>query len=129
MGIRRMWLGLAVAVMGLSVATGCSSSSEEADARLAVLEAEAQELDVVLDSVEERLLGNQAMLQTWQEMGRRHRQVSQLHCQTAEPHMVARMVHYDKQEEKARQNKRRRSDSVASNATMLTSGKSSKRSN
>lgn len=129
MGIRRMWLGLAVAAMGLSLGTGCEASSEEADARLAVLEAEAQELDVVLDSVEERLLGNQAMLQTWQEMGRRHQQVSALHCQTAEPHMVARMAHYEKLEEKVRQNKRRRSDSVAANSTMLTSGTSSKRSN
>ncbi|MFP2931695.1 hypothetical protein ACLESO_42240 [Pyxidicoccus sp. 3LG] len=132
MGIRRMWLGLAVAAVGLSVGTGCSSPDDaESEARLAALEAEAEEMDTVLDSVEERLLGNQAMLQTWQEMGRRHQQVTQLHCQTADAHMVALMKHYEKQDEKARQLKRRRSGSVAAVDTVLTSGKggSPKRSN
>ena len=126
MGIRRMWLGLGVAVVGLSLSTGCMSPSDEAQARLAALEAEGEEMDVVLDNVEERLLGNQAMLQTWQEMGRRHQQVTQLHCQTSDAHLTALMKHYDKQEEKARQMKRRR---VAAVDTVLTSGKSAPRGN
>ncbi len=72
------------------------------------------------------MLGNQAMLQTWQEMGRRHQQVTQLHCQTSDAHLTALMKHYDKQEEKARQMKRRR---VAAVDTVLTSGKSAPRGN
>jgi hypothetical protein len=122
-----MWLGLGVAAVALSLSTGCMSPSQEAEERLAALEAEGQEMDIVLDSVEERLLGNQAMLQTWQEMGRRHQQVTQLHCQTSNSHLMALMQHYDKQEEKARQMKRRRVASVDS--TVLTSGKASQRSN
>ncbi|GEM_PF-940370 len=123
MGIRRMWLGLAMAAVGLCLGTGCMSPSEEAEARLAALEAEAEEMDVVLDSVEERLLGNQAMLQTWQEMGRRHQQVTQLHCQTSDAHLMALVQHYDKQEEKARQLKRRRGTVAAVDSSVLTSGK------
>ncbi|NTX05477.1 hypothetical protein HUA74_28335 [Myxococcus sp. CA051A] len=124
MGMQR-WLGLSVVVVGLSVTTGCSTPSEESQERLAALEAEAEQLDAVLDNVEERLLGNQAMLQTWQEMGRRHQEVTQLHCQTSEPHMLARMKHYEKMEERVKQMRRR--SSVAAVDTVLTSGKSSKR--
>jgi hypothetical protein len=115
-----------MAAAGLLFGTGCSSSSSEAEQRLAALEAEGEEMDNALDTVEERLLGNQAMLQTWQELGRRHQDVTQLHCQTADPHMVALMKHYEKQEEKGRQLKRRRS--VAAVDTVLTSGKAPKRS-
>ncbi|WP_164011817.1 hypothetical protein [Pyxidicoccus trucidator] len=129
MGIRRMWLGLGVAAVGLSLGTGCMSPSSESEERLAALEAEAEELDVALDDVEERLLGNQAMLQTWQEMGRRHQQVTQLHCQTADTHLMALMKHYDKQEEKARQMKRRRGTVAAVDSSVLTSGKAPKRGN
>jgi hypothetical protein len=128
-GIRRMWLGLTVAAVGLSLGTGCMSPSPEAEERLAALEAEAEEMDVALDDVEERLLGNQAMLQTWQEMGRRHQQVTQLHCQTADTHLMALMKHYDKQEEKARQMKRRRGTVAAVDSSVLTSGKAPKRGN
>lgn len=122
MGIRRKWLGLAVASVGLSLATGCMSPSPEAEARLAALEAEEKQMDIVLDSVEERLLGNQAMLQTWEEMGRRHQQVTQLHCQAANSHVAGLMKHYEKMEEKARMLKRRRG-TVAAVDAVLTSGK------
>jgi len=121
-GIRRKWLGLA-AVMGVFLGTGCTSSSREAQERLAVLEAEGKAMDEVLDSVEERLLGNQAMLQTWQELGRRHRQVTQLHCESSDPHMVAMMNHYKKQEERARQLRRRRGGVASVDKAVLTSGK------
>ncbi|NMO17630.1 hypothetical protein HPC49_41045 [Pyxidicoccus fallax] len=127
MGIRRTWLGLAVAAVGLSLGTGCMSPSPEAEARLAALEAEGEQMDIALDNVEERLLGNQAMLQTWQELGRRHQEVTQLHCQTSDAHLMALMKHYDKQEEKARQMKRRRVAAVDS--AVLTSGKAPQRGN
>ncbi len=123
MGIRRKWLGLS-AVMGLFLATGCASSSQEAQERLAVLEAEGEAMDAVLDSVEERLLGNQAMLHRWQELGRRHQEVTQLHCESSDPHMVAMMKHYKKQEDRARQLRRRRGGVAAVDTSVLTSGKS-----
>ncbi|ABF91645.1 putative lipoprotein [Myxococcus xanthus DK 1622] len=122
MGIRRRWLGLSM-VMGLSLGTGCMSPSQEAQERLAALEAEGEAMDAVLDSVEERLLGNQAMLQTWQELGRRHQQVTQLHCETSDPHMIAMMKHYKKQEDRARQLKRRGSGVASVDKAVLTSGK------
>ncbi|QDE65845.1 hypothetical protein [Myxococcus xanthus] len=122
MGIRRRWLGLSM-VMGLSLGTGCMSPSQEAQERLSALEAEGEAMDAVLDSVEERLLGNQAMLQTWQELGRRHQQVTQLHCETSDPHMVAMMKHYKKQEDRARQLKRRGSGVASVDKAVLTSGK------
>jgi hypothetical protein len=125
-GIRRKWLGLAVVSVGLSLATGCMSPPPEAEARLASLEAEEQELDTVLDSVEERLLGNQAMLQTWEELGRRHQQVSEVHCQAANAHLAGLMKHYEKMEEKTRTLKRRRGGSVAAVDAVLTSGKAPK---
>nr|WP_228558108.1 MULTISPECIES: hypothetical protein [Myxococcus] len=99
------------------------SPSQEAQERLAALEAEGEAMDAVLDSVEERLLGNQAMLQTWQELGRRHQQVTQLHCETSDPHMVAMMKHYKKQEDRARQLKRRGSGVASVDKAVLTSGK------
>lgn len=126
MGIRRKWLGVSMAAVGLLLGTGCSGPSPEDEARLAALEAEGEEMDSALDSVEERLLGNQAMLQTWQELGRRHQDVTQLHCQSADSHMVALMKHFEKQEEKGRQ-LRRRGRGVAAVDTVLTSGKASKR--
>ncbi|MCE9668889.1 hypothetical protein LY474_13790 [Myxococcus stipitatus] len=125
MGMQR-WLGLSVVVVGLSLGTGCSTPSDEDQARLAELEAEARRMDAALDTVEERLLGSQAMLQTWQELGRRHQQVTQLHCQSSDAHMVARMKHYEKMEERGRQ-LRRRSSVAAVDSTVLTSGKAAKR--
>ncbi|QSQ20987.1 hypothetical protein JY651_38155 [Pyxidicoccus parkwayensis] len=128
MGIRRKWLGLAVTSVGLSLATGCMSPPPEAEARLASLQAEEEQMDTVLDNVEERLLGNQAMLQTWEELGRRHQQVSELHCATANAHLAGLMKHYEKMEEKGRMLKRRRG-SVAAVDPVLTSGKAPRISN
>src|SRR5688572_7751694 len=100
------WLGLVVAAVSLS--TGCATPAEDdGAARLAALEAEAEEMDAALDMVETRLLGNQAMLMTWQELGRRHKQVSALHCQHSDKHLEAIVTHYKKQEDKARSLKRR----------------------
>lgn len=123
--MRRMWLGLSV-VAGVVLGTGCGTSPEDAEARLAALEAEGKQMDEALDTVEERLLGSQSMLAMWQEMGRRHQQVSAIQCKVADEHLVAIMKHYDKQEEKARKIRTRRGsgDSVAAvDSTVLTSGK------
>ena len=125
MGERRgSWLGLVVAAV--SLATGCATPPEDDGAqRLAALEAEGRQMDEALDTVETRLLGNQAQLMTWQELGRRHQQVSALHCQNSETHMEAILKHYQRQEEKARGLKRR---VAAVDSSMLTSGKAPKRS-
>ncbi|MDC0711441.1 hypothetical protein POL68_23420 [Stigmatella sp. ncwal1] len=113
-------IGLGMAALALTGSTGCFSPPPEAEARLAALEAEAQKMDEALDTVEERLLGNQAQVQLWQELGRRHKQVSEVHCQHADVHTTAILAHQQKQEEKARLNRRR---SVASvDTVVLTSG-------
>jgi hypothetical protein len=114
-------VSLGMAALALSGTAGCFSPPPEAEARLAALEAEGQKMDEALDAAEERLLGNQAQVQLWQEMGRRHRQVSAVHCQHADVHTTAILAHQQKQEEKARLNKRR---SVAAvDPAVLTSGK------
>jgi hypothetical protein len=124
MGERRVkWLGLVLAAVSLS--TGCAEPPADGAERLAALEAEAKQMDEVLDTVETRLLGNQAHLMLWQEMGRRHQQVSALHCQNSDTHMEAILKHYKRQEEKARGMKRR---VAAVDSSMLTSGKAPKRS-
>ncbi|ADO75864.1 hypothetical protein [Stigmatella aurantiaca] len=114
-------IGLGMAALALSGSTGCFSPPPDAEARLLALEAEGQKMDEALDTVEERLLGSQAQVQLWQELGRRHRQVSAVHCQHADEHTTAILAHQQKQEEKARLNKRR---SVAAvDTAVLTSGK------
>lgn len=124
MGERRGgWLGLVLAAVALS--TGCAEPPSDGAERLAALEAEGKQMDQALDDVETRLLGNQAQLMTWQELGRRHKQVSALHCQNADTHMEAILKHYQRQEEKTRGLKRR---VAAVDSSMLTSGKAPKRS-
>nr|WP_199741758.1 hypothetical protein [Corallococcus sp. CA047B] len=130
MGMRRMWLGL-TAVVGLAVvSTGCGGPTpEDAEARLAVLEAEGKQMDQALDAVEDRLMGSQGRLAMWSELGRRHQEVSVVQCKVADAHLAAIMKHYDKQDQKARTVKQR--NSMASvDTSVLTSGKaSSQRSN
>lgn len=124
MGERRGgWLGLVLAAVALS--TGCAEPPGDGAERLAALEAEGRQMDQALDDVETRLLGNQAQLMTWQELGRRHKQVSALHCQNSDAHMEAILKHYQRQEEKTRNLKRR---VAAVDSSMLTSGKAPKRS-
>jgi len=101
MGGMRTLLWTCVGVTAV-LSSGCFSPSKEAEARLASLQAEGQSMDQGLDSVEERLLGNQAMLQQWQEMGRRHNKVTQVHCAAAESHLVAMSGHEERQVAKAR---------------------------
>jgi hypothetical protein len=119
--MRRMWLGLAAAV-GLAVAPGCGRSPEEDEARLAVLEAEAKQMDKALDAVEDRLLSSQGRLAMWNELGRRHQEVSAIQCKVADAHIAAILKHEDKQNQKARMIKQRNS-MAAVDTSVLTSGK------
>ena len=111
-----------VAVAGLCgfALLGFGGSDAQAEQRLAVLETEAAQLDAALDTVEERLLGNQAQLQLWAELGRRHKQVSAVHTQQSGAHFEAMVAYMDRVQEKARGLKRRR---VASAEPVLTSGR------
>ncbi|MDY7226173.1 hypothetical protein [Hyalangium rubrum] len=115
-------LGVGAAILTMALSTGCAEEPADAQERLAALEAEGRQMDAALDTVEERLLGNQAQVHLWQELGRRHQQVSAIHCQHADMHLAALLKHQEKQEEKARQLKRRR-HVAAVDSTVLTSGK------
>jgi hypothetical protein len=115
-------LALSVGVVALALASGCAEPPPDAEARLAALEAEGKQMAEALDTVEERLLGNQARLHLWQELGERHKTVSAVHCKHADANLAAMLEHHEKQEQKARKLKRRRH--VASvDAVVLTSGK------
>ena len=114
-------LALGVGVMALALSAGCAQPPPDAEARLAELEAEGQKMDEALDTVEERLLVNQARMHLWQELGERHKEVSAVHCRHAHGNVEAIIEHEEKQEEKARKLRRRHVASVDS--TVLTSGK------
>ncbi|KFA91254.1 MULTISPECIES: hypothetical protein [Archangium] len=117
-GRTRRW-GLGLAAMALWLASGCVGPPEDAEARLAQLEAEDKQMDAALDAVETRLLGNQSKLHLWQELERRHEQVSAIQCRVADEHLMAIARHYEKQEAKARQlSKRRRM--AAMDAAVMT---------
>lgn len=117
-GRTRRW-GLGLAAVALWLASGCVAPPEDAEARLAQLQAEEERMDAALDEVETRLLGNQSKLHLWQEMERRHEQVSAIQCRVADEHLLAIAKHYEKQEAKARQLARRRR-MAAMDAAVLT---------
>jgi hypothetical protein len=100
----------------------------DAQERLAELQAEEERMKAALDSVEVRLLGNQARLQLWQELERRHQQVSAVQCRQADSHLVEMARFFAEQEEKARQLRRRRR-MAAVDSSVLTSVKKEHRVN
>lgn len=110
---------LGVGVMALAVSSGCAQPPPDAEARLAALEAEGQRMNEALDTVEERLLGNQARVHAWQELGERHKEVSAVHCKHAHGNVEAIIAHEERQDEKARGLRRRQVASVDS--VVLTS--------
>jgi len=116
---------LALSVVALALMAGCARPPPDAEARLAALEAEGEKMDAALDTVEERLLGNQARMHLWQELAVRHKSVSAVHCQHADANLAAMLAHHEKQEEKARKLRRRR-HVAAVDAMVLTSGKTAK---
>lgn len=119
-GRTRRW-GLGLAAVALWLSSGCAEPPEDAEARLAQLEAEDKRMDAALDVVETRLLGNQSKLHLWQEMERRHEQVSAIQCRVADEHLMAIAKHYEKQEAKARQLSKRRRMAAVDAAVMTGS--------
>ncbi|HEX8818299.1 MAG TPA: hypothetical protein VF794_00105 [Archangium sp.] len=117
-GTRHWGLGLAAV---LWLASGCGTPPEEAEARLAALQAEEEQMDAAFDAVETRLLGNQSKMHLWQELGRRHEEVSAIQCRVADEHLMGIAKHLAQQEAKARQVHKRR-QMAAVDSTMLTSG-------
>ncbi|WP_309889840.1 hypothetical protein [Archangium sp.] len=113
--------GLGLAAVALWLASGCGTPPEEAEARLAELQAEEERMDAAFDEVETRLLGNQGKTHLWQELGRRHAQVSEIQCRVADEHLLSMAKHLEKQEAKARQVRKRRR-MAAVDSRMLTSG-------
>lgn len=100
------WRGLVLA--GAVVALpGCFSAPPGSAERLAQIEREGVELQRAADAVEEKLLGNQAMMHTWEELGRRHRQVSAIVVRNQLEHFDDMVLHMEQQQEKARLLKRR----------------------
>ncbi len=121
-GGTRHW-GLGLAAMVLCLSSGCGAPPDEAEARLAELQAEEARMDAALDEVETRLLGNQATMHLWQELGRRHQEVSAIQCRVADEHLLGIAKHLEKQEEKARRMHRRRRMAAVDSAMLTSSGR------
>ncbi|PTL84597.1 hypothetical protein DAT35_05880 [Vitiosangium sp. GDMCC 1.1324] len=124
--MRRKGLGLAAAVLWL--ASGCAAPPEDAEARLAELQAEDERMDAALDEVETRLLGNQSMMHLWAELGRRHQEVSAIQCRVADEHLMGMAKNLEHQQEKARRLKKGRS-MASVDSSVLTSGSRERLSN
>ena len=88
------------------VAPGCFGPSAESQASLAQVKKEGRELERRLDDVEGRLLGNQAMVLEWQELGRRHQEVSAIACGNAVAHTAQMVALHERQLEKERAKRR-----------------------
>jgi hypothetical protein len=118
----RVWALLAVlAAAGLA----CDQSPRAAAERLSGLNARGAELERALEDVEERLVGNQARVHMWEEMGRRHEHVSALACENVSAHVVEMAKRLDVQHEKRRVRRGRpHARSPAMSAVQLNAGRS-----
>ncbi len=76
-------VGVGCCVLGLAVASGCVKAPPESAQRLAETKKAEIELEIQLSQLEDRLLGAQAAVHMWQEIGRRHEQVSVVACENA----------------------------------------------
>lgn len=99
---------MGLGALGLLMGTGCFDAPPEAQARLERLQAEGAELEEAIDEVGGRLLGGRAVVSLWEEMGWRHRSVSEIACQTASTHLAAMDKHQDKLLQRTRQHRRQR---------------------
>jgi hypothetical protein len=63
-----------------------SCAPPDAEVRLARLEAEHRNLEATFDSLEDRLLVNQARVRFWREMRDRHESVTAIACASLEEH-------------------------------------------
>jgi hypothetical protein len=113
--------GLAGVVI-LGLASGCWAplGDAEAEARLARLEAEDSRLRAAFDSVETRLLGEQGRVHLWQELGRRHADVSAIQCRVTEQHLAGMARHLEHQADKERQLAQQRSMAVAGSPALTS---------
>jgi len=102
-GGSRYW-GIVVVGAALVGGTGCFAPPPEAVARLEEVKRQSADLDVAADTLEERFLGNQAKVQLWQELQRRHKNVSQIAIANHQSHLDEMMKLYAAQQEKARRN-------------------------
>ena len=100
---RRVGLAGALGVLGLLSGCGEPLGDPEAEARLARLEAEDARLRSALDGLETRLLGDQGRLHLWEELGRRHAEVSALQCRVTDEHLAGIARHLEHQAEKERE--------------------------
>jgi hypothetical protein len=65
----------------------------DTDVRLARLDAERRNLETTFDSLEDRLLVNQARVRFWREMKDRHESVTAVACASLEEHAVEMARH------------------------------------
>lgn len=81
-------------LLALSGLTGCLSGGYSADerSRLVAMEADGKALSASADALEERLMGSQAALEMWSELGRRHQSVSAMACNNQTAHWQS-MLH------------------------------------
>jgi len=102
-GVR--WL-VALAALG---AAGCEDgpTPEEEARRMAEIQRQGDELAQAADDLEDRMLADQANLLLWQEMARRHRNVSAVATRTQLEHFRSMVTLLEQQQEKARKLKRR----------------------
>lgn len=76
---------LAATAAAALAASGCAASPD-AEVRRARLEAERRTLEESLDTLEERLLANQARVRLWKELRSRHESVSAVACASLDQH-------------------------------------------
>jgi hypothetical protein len=100
-------IGVGCLVLGLAVAFGCAKAPPESVQRLAETKKSEIELEHQLSQLEDRLLGAQAAVHMWQEIGRRHEQVAAVACENAGRHLEGMVKHFEHQDEKKRANHRR----------------------
>lgn len=100
-------VGVGCCVLGLVAASGCVRAPAESAQRLVETKKSEIELEQQLSQLEDRLLGAQAAVHMWQEIGRRHEQVSGLACENAERHLEGIAKHFEHQDWKQRASQRR----------------------
>lgn len=92
--------------MGAAGCAGGPSAAEEAQ-RLEAIQRDGAALSQAADELEDRMLADQANLLLWQELARRHQQVSVVVTRTQMEHFSSMVELLEHQEEKARKLKRR----------------------
>lgn len=95
-------VGVGCCVLWLGAAIGCVKAPPESAQQLAETKQGEIELEHQLSQLEDRLLGAQAAVHMWQEIGRRREQVSVVACEIAGRHLEGMVKHFAHQVEKRR---------------------------